>query len=225
MANETNGQALQTTRQSELQKFKALAPESFERAIAYFESDLRPLPSTRLLPADVCVRVIAMCRNESVMTEVDCVKASSSLMAGYVGVTVNMPEADKLALMRAFEKVFAAYPRYAALIVCDPAKGLPSHLQFTPKPADLVAALDAQVTKRRSYAVKAQWHIDEGIRRAKQEELDSACSKLSPEAKAALVSRAFARIKPMSDDQPHTTQDKAMNRQFEIQLKSKMEAQ
>jgi hypothetical protein len=138
-----------------------------------------------------------MCGVDDVMTAGDCVKASATLLACYVGITINMPEKDKVALMRVFDKIFSAYPKYAALNVCDPNKGLPRTVGFIPKPSELSDALESEVTKRRAYAVKAQWHIDEAKRRADGQKLDDECSKLTPESKAALVAKALLRIKPI----------------------------
>ncbi len=135
------------------------------------------------------------------------VKATVTLLSGYP-YAFKGNDTEKTAYMRRIENVFALFPEWAGTAVVAAGKGLASTSAYLPSEAELTEALTAQVTKARAYAVKAQWHIDEGIRRSKQQELDTACSKLSPEAKAALVAKAFARIKPMSDDHPHT-QDKA----------------
>lgn len=134
------------------------------------------------------------------MTQSDCAKAAASLMAGYVGITVNLPESDKAALLRAFERIFAVYPRFAAVEVCDPAKGLPSRLQFIPKPADLVAALEAVVGNRRAYAIRAQWHKDEHLRRKKESDIDASRNKSTAAERAAFADKAMAKFKPMNDE-------------------------
>ena len=166
--------------------------------------DTRSIEIVQLLPSWVCEAVMDRCKGPFMPMEAQAANRATMILLSAYPYGFKGDEDAKIAYMRRIESLFALYPEWAASAVLDVGKGIASTSSFLPSEAELKQCLEDQITRIRSYAVKAQWHIDEGVRRAKQQDLDSACSKLSPEAKAALVSKAFARIKPMSDDQPHT---------------------
>ena len=177
---------------------RTVSREGLLKARAILE-DSKPIEIVQLLPVWVCQDMISRYKGPfQAMGEGPAKQATLTLLSGKP-YAFKGDEGQKMAYMRRVEQVFALYPEWAAVAVTKAGAIVSALPQFLPSDTEIAAALEAEVSRVRSYAVKAQWHVDEGIRRAKQQELDSACSKLSPEAKAALVSKAFARIKPMSE--------------------------
>ena len=170
--------------------------------------DSKPIGIVKLLPEWVSHAIIERYKGPFPAMGAGLAKQATLTLLSGKPYAFKGDEAQKMAYMRRVEQVFALYPEWAAIAITKAGAVVSANPQFLPSDTEIAAALETEVTRIRSYAVKAQWHIDEGIRRAKQQELDSACSKLSPEAKAALVSKSFACIRPMSDDQHHT-RDKA----------------
>jgi len=165
------------------------------KAIAILNFD-KPIEITPLLPRWVALQLIERYSGPfAPMTQQNASRATVTLLSGYP-YAFKGNETEKTAYMRRIEGVFALFPEWAGAAVVAVGRGLASTSTFLPNEAELTSALEAQVTKARSYAVKAQWHIDEAARREKQAMLDAECEKLAPDAKAELVSRLLLR--PMS---------------------------
>lgn len=133
---------------------------------------------TRLLPVHVCQAVIERFESPDVtpMGDGPAKKATASLLASYPYAfnAKDGNEIDKLAYMRQVQNVFAAFPEWAAAVVIDPVKGLPSKdTKFLPAAGAVSEALKAAIAAKRAYAVIAKRHLAEAVRRDEEEARDA----------------------------------------------------
>lgn len=162
-------------------------------------ADDKPIEIVALLPDWVCDAVIKRYSGPFPGMGDDLAKmATATLLAGYPAAFKG-DHAEKKAYMGTLAMLFAAYPEWAGRAVVDPVKGLPGRLKFLPSAAELKEALEAELSKARAYAVKAQWHKHESAKRTRQKDIDEQYNKLSAEDRAAIVAGKLARVKPIEE--------------------------
>lgn len=151
--------------QTQSSPLSTISHKGFEAAVSILDDEREIGPRTQLLPIEVCEKVIAKIDADPKCTDSDATDLVALLLRNYPDFKAHDAKGYTLALWH----VFKAYPRSIGSRVVDPLKGLPSTLKFTPKSADLVGALDAEVARRKLIRANALSHIAEKKRRQKAE--------------------------------------------------------
>lgn len=116
---------------------------------------------TAMLPDEIADQVIAEIDNDPKPTLAEANELAARLLRNYPDLKANDPKGYVLALV----EVFCAYPLGVGIAACDPVKGLPSALRFTPKTADLKACLEVRMKRRDLIRANALSHKAERRRR------------------------------------------------------------
>lgn len=185
--------------QTQSSPLSTISHKGFEAAVAILDDEREVGPRTQLLPIEVCEKVIAKIDADPKCTDTDATDLVALLLRNYPDFKAHDAKGYTLALWH----VFKAYPRSIGSRVVDPVKGLPAKLKFTPKSADLVQALDAEVARRKLIKANALSHIAEKRRRLKAEAEEAAFNAQLPtaEERKAQVERLLKR-RPLNTIDP-----------------------
>jgi hypothetical protein len=169
----------------------AISEAGLERALTYLRDDRRPTERTSLLPAHVCDAIIARHGADEPAIGIErAEKATLMLLAGFPNALMG-DSADKLPYMRRIRDVLAKYPERAVRQVISPGFRFKGNPSYRPNDKEVADALDEAVLSFRAYAVRAQWHKDEAVRRAEQKRLDEVIP-IDAERRAQIVRRLLA---------------------------------
>lgn len=141
------------------------------------------------------MRVIAAIDAESELARPDQSRALAAALIGRCRANAvaggAISEVDLPVYTKGLQEAFSCYPVAVGLKAVHGGEGVPSQVQFWPKPSDISAFCEAVMVKRRTARVMAQRHIDEGVRR----QIEKATPEIDSEERLKAVQRVMARTK------------------------------